>query len=155
MLSPLPVPSSSSLSCPSYVFPYSPPLSTVQGPPQAFFSRESLFAVPASSYLQGPMFIVGGQRGSGHFLTNTSLVTVSVPKSIALFALTARDRQGVAFSAKPSGNKHSINLLLFCLHTFYSLPWFLLLKLCCWCCSQQPWTLSERGGAELARRGWK
>lgn len=40
-------------------------------------------------------------------------------------------RQGVAFSAKPSGNKHSINLLLFCLHTFYSLPWFLLLKLCC------------------------
>lgn len=36
----------------------------------------------------------GGQRCSEHFLTNTPLTTVSVPKSIALLALTARELTG-------------------------------------------------------------
>ena len=57
-----------------------------------FPSRESLLAVPASGYLQGFMFHVQGQIPSMHFL----MVTVSVPKYTALFALPTRKfREGL------------------------------------------------------------
>lgn len=66
-----------------------------------FISREFLLAVSASDYTQGSMFHAGGQIPSVHFLINTPLVPVSVPKYTALFALTTRkltDRQTVCSS---------------------------------------------------------
>lgn len=115
MLSPLPGPQEpfSFLSiCLSLLFiPVHFPRPT-SGP---FISREFLLAVSGSDYLQGSMFHVGGQIPSMHFLSNTPLVPVSVPKCTALFALTTRkltDRQFVALSAEPSGYSCSINLSL-------------------------------------------
>lgn len=47
-----------------------------------FISREFPLAVSGSDYLQGSVFHVGGQIPSMHFLSNTLLVPVSVPKTL-------------------------------------------------------------------------